>query len=49
VKLSFGSDAHALYEVGEFAPHLKFLKEIGYDGDLKDILVRPGELVKRET
>jgi histidinol phosphatase-like PHP family hydrolase len=44
VKLSFGSDAHALYEVGEFAPHLKFLKEIGYDGDLTDILVRPGEL-----
>jgi histidinol phosphatase-like PHP family hydrolase len=27
VKLVFGSDAHNLYEVGEFYPHLKFLRE----------------------
>ena len=38
VKLTFGSDAHALYEVGEFAPHLQLLKQCGYDGELQDIL-----------
>ena len=38
VGITFGSDAHNLYEVGEFAPHLQCLKEIGYDGDVKDIL-----------
>ena len=41
VKLAFGTDAHNLYEVGEFAPHLALLKSIGYDGDLKDILIDP--------
>jgi histidinol phosphatase-like PHP family hydrolase len=40
VKITFGSDAHNLYEVGEFAPHLKFLDEIGYKGNLKDIMAR---------
>ena len=40
VKITFGSDAHNLYEVGEFAPHLKLLDEIGYKGDLKDIMAR---------
>jgi len=39
VKISFGSDAHALYEVGEFHPHLALLAEIGYDGDVHDILI----------
>ena len=38
VGITFGTDAHNLYEVGEFAPHLQFLKEIGFDGDVKDIL-----------
>ncbi len=38
VKVSLGSDAHNLYEVGEFAPHLELLSQIGYDGDLAGIL-----------
>ncbi len=38
VKLTFGSDAHNLYEVGEFAPHLALLRSCGFDGDVKDIL-----------
>jgi len=40
IKIAFGSDAHNLYEIGEFYPHLRFLREdCGYDGDLNDILV----------
>ncbi len=40
VKLSLGSDAHNLYEVGEFHPHLDFLKnDCGFSGDLRDILL----------
>ena len=39
VKFTLGSDAHNLYEVGEFDPHLKLLEEAGYDGDLYDILL----------
>ena len=39
VELSFGSDAHNLYEVGEFAPHLALLESCGFDGDLGEILV----------
>ena len=38
VKVSFGSDTHQLYEVGEFALHLQLLKDIGFDGDLADVL-----------
>lgn len=38
IRLSFGSDSHELCEVGEVAPHLAFLEEIGFNGDLKDIL-----------
>ena len=41
VKLTFGGDAHLLREIGEFQPHLKLLREIGYDGDLGDILIDP--------
>lgn len=44
VKLTFGSDAHEPYEVGEFYPHLELLKEIGYDGELRDILWVPGKV-----
>ncbi len=39
VKIALGSDSHNLYEVGFFQPHLRFLREIGYNGDLQDILV----------
>lgn len=39
VKFTLGSDAHNLYEVGEFAPHLSLLQDAGYDGDLNDILI----------
>ena len=42
VKLSFGSDAHNLYEIGEFTPHLALLRECGFDGDLREILFNPG-------
>ncbi|MBN2390112.1 MAG: metallophosphoesterase [Anaerolineae bacterium] len=39
VKLSFGSDTHNLYEVGEFTPHLHLLKDIGFNGDITDVLL----------
>jgi histidinol phosphatase-like PHP family hydrolase/predicted phosphodiesterase len=39
VRLSFGSDAHNLYEIGDFAAHLQLLADIGFDGDLGDVLV----------
>jgi putative hydrolase len=39
VKFSLGSDAHNLYEVGEFSPHLQLLKDAGFDGDLRDIVL----------
>ncbi len=41
IRISFGSDAHALYEVGEFHPHLALLEEIGCAGDLSAILLPP--------
>ena len=41
VKLTLGSDAHNLYEVGEFAPHLALIGACGFDGDLRDILLDP--------
>jgi histidinol phosphatase-like PHP family hydrolase len=39
IKLSLGSDAHNLYEVGEFYAHLKFLQKIAPDFDLHDLLI----------
>ena len=39
VKLSFGSDTHNLYEVGEFTPHLRLLKDIGFNGDIAGVLL----------
>lgn len=39
VRLAFGSDAHNLYEVGEFFPHLQLLRRAGYDGDPQDVLL----------
>ncbi len=41
VKLSFGSDAHNLREIAEFQPHLNLLRDIGFNGELKDILIDP--------
>jgi histidinol phosphatase-like PHP family hydrolase/predicted phosphodiesterase len=41
VPLAFGSDAHNLYEIGEFFPHLELLRRAGYDGDPRDVLLRP--------
>ncbi|HEY3378353.1 MAG TPA: metallophosphoesterase [Armatimonadota bacterium] len=38
VKLTFGSDAHNLYEIGEFTPHLALLRQCGITGDLHDVL-----------
>ncbi len=40
VKFSFGSDAHHLSEIGDFAYHLALLKEAGFDGDLADVLAQ---------
>jgi histidinol phosphatase-like PHP family hydrolase/calcineurin-like phosphoesterase family protein len=48
IKISFGSDSHNLYEVGEFAPHLDLIEKCGYDGDLTDILVKPENVVNKE-
>jgi len=39
VPLTFGSDAHNLYEIGEFFPHLQLLKEAGFDGDPAEVLL----------
>ena len=43
VRLTLGSDAHNLYEVGEFEPHLRLLKDCGADGDSADLLAPPPE------
>ncbi len=39
VKLTFGSDAHNLYEVGEFFPHLALLREAGFAGQPGEVLL----------
>lgn len=41
VRISFGGDAHELYEIGEFHPSLDLLADAGFDGDLADILLPP--------
>ena len=38
VKLTLGSDAHNLYEIGDFALHLDFLRQCGVDTNLRDVL-----------
>lgn len=38
VKLTLGSDAHNLYEIGDFALHLDFLRQCGVDANLRDVL-----------
>jgi len=40
VKISLGSDCHNLCQVGELNPHLDFLADCGFNGDLKDILTK---------
>jgi len=42
VKLALGSDAHGLWQVGEFAPHLRLLRQCGCDGDLGAVLAQVG-------
>jgi len=39
IPLTFGGDAHNLYEIGDFALHLDLLRRAGYDGDPADILL----------
>jgi histidinol phosphatase-like PHP family hydrolase len=39
VKLTFGSDSHNLYEVGEFYPHLQLLRQAGFTGNPRDVLL----------
>lgn len=39
VKLAFGSDAHNLYEVGEFTPHLQLMHQCGCLGQLDEVLI----------
>jgi histidinol phosphatase-like PHP family hydrolase len=39
IPLTFGGDAHNLYEIGDFALHLDLVRRAGYDGDLADILL----------
>ncbi len=41
VKFSFGSDAHNLADYGFLQPHIRMLRELGYNGDFWDILVTP--------
>lgn len=42
VKLTFGGDAHQRFQIGEFAQHLRFIRNtLGYDGDLSEILLQP--------
>jgi len=44
VKLAFGSDAHNLYEVGEFQPHLDLLRTCGVSGDINSVLWQPPDV-----
>ncbi len=41
VRITFGSDAHNLYEVGEFWPHLRLLEECGFSGRADQVLFDP--------
>lgn len=40
VKLTLGSDTHNLYEIGDFALHLDFLRKCGVDGNYQDVLLK---------
>jgi len=41
VKIAFGSDAHNMREPAELWPHVQLIRQIGFDGDLGDILLDP--------
>ena len=47
VPIAFGSDTHNLYELGDFALHLDFLKRCGFDGDPMDVIIDPRRLNPR--
>lgn len=40
VKLTLGSDAHRLYEVGDLWPHLRFLEDLGVTSNIADVLLQ---------
>lgn len=39
IPISFGGDAHGLYEIGLFHPQLELLKSVGFNGELKEIML----------
>ena len=39
VRITLGSDAHNLYEIGDFALHLDFLKKCGINTNYEDVLL----------
>ena len=39
VKLTFGGDAHSLYEIGDFALHLDLLRRAGFHGEPSEVLL----------
>ena len=39
-KISLGSDSHLLYEVADFHPHLRLLRQVAGDTNLEDVLFR---------
>jgi histidinol phosphatase-like PHP family hydrolase len=41
VKIAFGSDAHAMHEVGAFGPHLALLRRLAGTDDVADLLLYP--------
>lgn len=44
VKLTFGSDAHRLSQIGDFTRHFDLLERIGHAADYQDILLQPSDL-----
>lgn len=40
IKFTLASDAHDLSEIGDFAYHIDLLKQAGFDGNLRDILLQ---------
>ena len=41
VKFTLGSDAHGLWELGNFARHFELLCNCGFNGNIADILIDP--------
>jgi len=48
VRLSFGSDAHALFEVADLHPHLQLLDELGVSGRFEEVLWRPARADRKD-